>query len=106
LNLLDNLIVFHKEDPADPFNIYALAIEYLKHDKLKSKLFFEDLLVNHPKYIATYYHAAALFADFGEIELAKKTYTEGIKMAESQNKQNALRELKGAYQMLLDEEHD
>ena len=60
-DLLSQLQQFYKEEPTDPFNIYALATEYLKTDLIQSKLLFEELLNNHSAYIATYYHAAALY---------------------------------------------
>jgi tetratricopeptide (TPR) repeat protein len=106
LNLLENLLAFYEEDPTDPFNIYALAIEYLKTEPEKSRTFFETLLTNYPEYIATYYQAAAFFVDRNEYEIAKKIYTGGIDMAHKLNKQHALNELKRAYQQLLDEEYD
>lgn len=100
---LEKLIDFYKEDPKDPFNIYGLAIEYLKTDSGKSQLLFEELLRNHPKYIATYYHAAALYFQKSELKLAKITYLTGIDMATKLNKNHALNELKRAYQGFLDE---
>ena len=57
---------FYKTEPNDPFNAYALALEYLNSNTSKAKALFEELLANHPTYVATYYHAAALFADLEE----------------------------------------
>jgi tetratricopeptide (TPR) repeat protein len=104
--LLNQLIEFYEEDPSDPFNIYALATEYLKTDAGKSKSLFEELLLNHPNYTPTYYHAAALYSSLNDNELAKKTYLKGISITEKLNKTHALMELKRAYQMLLDEEFE
>ena len=104
--LLEKLIDFYKEDPSDPFNIYALAIEYTKWDTQKAKNYFEELLKNHPSYIPTYYHAAALFSQLNEPDLAKMTYEKGIEMAEKLNKMHALRELKSAYLNFLDDQFD
>ncbi len=101
--LLDSLIEFYKEDSKDPFNVYALAIEYSKTNLDYARKYFEELLVIHPEYIATYYHAAALYLQLNEIKLAKNTYLKGIKMAERFNKSHALKELKSAYQAFLDE---
>ena len=88
---------FRKEDPDDPFNIYALALEYLHLDKAKSLELFEELLKNHPNYIGTYYHAAALFAEFGVNDRANSTYQKGIEMAKKMKEGHALRELQSAY---------
>lgn len=101
--LLEKLIEFYNEEPADPFNIYGLAIEYLKTDLFKSKELFENLLENHSEYIATYYHAAALYIQLEKLDLAEKTYQKGIEMAKKLNKNHALNELKRAYQAFLDE---
>jgi Tfp pilus assembly protein PilF len=100
---LEKLIEFYNEDSTDPFNIYGLAIEYLKTDSEKSQELFEELLKNHPEYIATYYHAAALYLQKNKINLAEKTYQKGIEVATKLNKSHALNELKRAYQGFLDE---
>lgn len=105
-SLLQNLQEFHKEDPQDPFNIYGLAIEYLKTDTKKTRELFEELLQNNEEYIPTYYHAAALYLAIGDNELAENTYKKGIEMATKLNKNHALNELKRAYQSFLDEELD
>jgi Tfp pilus assembly protein PilF len=101
--LLEKLIEFYEEDPTDPFNIYGLAIEYLKTDLQKSKALFEELISIYPEYIATYYHAAALYLQLGETSLAENTYKTGIEMAQKLNKNHAFNELKRAYQAFLDE---
>ncbi|WP_258104801.1 tetratricopeptide repeat protein [Marinoscillum sp. MHG1-6] len=88
---------FIQEDPNDPFLKYALATEYLKNNKRKSAELFEDLLKTHPDYIATYYHAAALFTEFGEMEKAENIYTSGIQKAQALNESHALKELQSAY---------
>jgi tetratricopeptide (TPR) repeat protein len=104
-NLMNSRIIqlldFLKEDPSDPFTKYALAIEYLNSDKTQSLGYFKDLLDNHPEYIGTYYHAAGLYAELEETEMAKLIYEKGIKEAEKQKNTHALRELKTAYQNFL-----
>jgi tetratricopeptide (TPR) repeat protein len=101
--LLENLKEFYREEPTDPFNIYALATEYLKSDLVKARELFEKLLEKFPNYIATYYHAAALYSQINEMELADITYRNGIRIAELLNKNHALMELKRAYRSFLDE---
>jgi tetratricopeptide (TPR) repeat protein len=105
-DLLEKLKEFYKEDPSDPFNIYALAIEYLKSDLEKAEFYFEELLANYPEYIATYYHAAALFLQKNQFEKAEETFKKGIEMAQRLNKAHAFNELKRAYQAYLDEEYE
>ena len=94
---LDQLELFYKEDPNDPFNIYALANEYKSVDHGKAQKYFEILLQNHSNYIATYYHLAHLYIDLGKEDLAKETFEKGIEIAIENHETFALRELKSAY---------
>ncbi|MEQ8880170.1 MAG: tetratricopeptide repeat protein [Cyclobacteriaceae bacterium] len=94
---IKQLELFHREDPDDPFIIYALATEHLQINKHKSKELFDLLLSKHPKYIGTYYHAAALYSELGDLQKAEQIYQAGIDMAESLNDHHALKELKSAY---------
>lgn len=99
--LLNQLLAFYEEDPSDPFNIYGLALEYQKIDTKKAISFFEKLLKYHPNYIATYYHAAALYDSLGNIEQANEVYLKGIIIAKEFKKNNALGELERSYQSFL-----
>jgi len=101
MNRLQQLQEFLKEDPNDPFTIYAIATEYLQSDIDMARKYYEILLSKHQNYIPTYYHAAKLYESLDERELAIKTYEEGIELATKQNESLALRELKNAYQELL-----
>ena len=94
---LEQLLQFYKEDPNDPFNIYALANEYKTQDHQKALFYFEELLKNHPNYIATYYHLAHLYIDLEEDELAQKVFEQGIEIATKNKEDFALRELRSAY---------
>ena len=62
---LNQLLEFYKEDPKDPFTIYALAMEYLKLDVNESRKYYELLLTEHRHYVGTYYHAAKLYIELG-----------------------------------------
>jgi predicted Zn-dependent protease len=105
-NRLEILRQFVAEEPQDPFNHYALATELLKFDKTESRHIFEFLVKNYPEYLATYYHLAALYVEIGEQHFAEKTYLEGIALAHKIGNEKTLKELKGAYQMFLDELDD
>lgn len=94
---ISQLEKFMQEDPNDPFPRYALAIEHLRINKKKSRELFEDLLKNHPDYIATYYHAAALYIEVGERDLAEKTFESGMIKAKALDEIHALKELQSAY---------
>ena len=91
---LKQLQKFYEEDPLDPFNLYALALEYLKVDLALSRKHFQLLLANHPAYLPTYYHAAKLFHDTGDREGA-------IALARKNNDVKTLRELRSAYDEMM-----
>ena len=104
--LLQNLLAFYEEDPNDPFNIYALAIEYLKSDLAKSEHFFDLLLTSYPEYLPTYYHAAAFFAGEDNLEKAEQIYIKGIALALNQRNTKTHQELLRAYRSFLDDLED
>lgn len=101
---IKHLLSYLEEDPKDPFNWYALALEYRQTDPQKTLFYFRKLLKEFPSYLPTYYHAAALLADEDEREEAESTYQKGIALAREQNENNALRELQNAYNEFLFED--
>ena len=92
---------FVKEDPRDPFNLYALALEYLKTDIRKAVLIFNQLLKEHADYLPTYYQLGKLYADISENEKALEVFDVGIRVAGDQQNHKAMRELQSARQELL-----
>ena len=105
-SLLTNLIAFYEEDPADPFNAYALAIEYMKSDAEEAERFFDLLLTDHPDYLPTYYHAGAFFAALGKTARAEEIYRKGVALALAQQNAKAHRELLSAYNNFRDDLED
>lgn len=99
--MLNQLLKFYDEDPNDPFNIYGLALEYLKTDINKSRDLFDLLLAKHADYVPTYYHAAKLYQELNDRAKAIHIYNEGIGQAKKFNDQKALRELQSAYDELM-----
>ena len=95
---------FRKEDPNDPFLIYALATEWLDENIYKSKEYFDELLQHHPDYLGTYYHAANLYITFDDRSTAKKIFEDGIKLARKLGDQKALSELTNTYNEFLYDE--
>lgn len=96
---------FYEQDPADPFNLYALTLEHLAaHDGARARAGFEKLLAEFPDYVPTYYHAAAFFAQAGEQQQAIAIFEQGLNAA--RHDAHALRELRGAYQRWQDEWDD
>ena len=101
---LEQLQIFFEQDPNDPFNIYALALEYQNSDVEKALELYETLLSKHENYVATYYHAARLYADLEESEKAREIYQKGITISQKLGDTHALGELKKAYEQFLFEE--
>ena len=90
---------FVEEDPTDPFNHYALALELTKSDKQKAKEVFDKLISTNPDYVATYYQTALLYLELSLNEEAMIIIERGIAQAKKQTNLKAAIEL----QSLLDE---
>jgi len=101
---LEQLKAFLKNDPNDPFTLYAIATEYRNEHPDKARDYYETLLTKHPDYLATYYHAALLFDELDETELAESTFKKGIALAQKQGNDLSLRELQNAYNEFLFED--
>lgn len=96
---LEQLRQFVTDDPADPFNTYALALECLKTDVGEATTLLLGLLQTHPDYLPTYYQAATLLAATGKPAEALQIAERGITLAQSKSDLKARREL----QALIDE---
>ena len=101
---IQQLREFVNEDPKDPFNLYALALEYQKIDLQKAVEIFELLLRDHADYLPTYYQLGKLYQELTENEKALQVFDVGIEKAQKQNDVKALKELKAARQELLSDE--
>lgn len=88
------------EDATDPFNYYALALEYVKENPMKASELFDKLLKDFPEYLATYYSAGSFYAEIQQDEKASDILQRGIALAKQQNELKALRELQNALQNL------
>ncbi len=102
-NRLAFLLQFFEEDSNDPFNAYALAMEYQQTDVTKAAEYFQLLLEQHPDYLPTYYHAAALFAELEQLDVAEQLYQKGMQLALSQQNTKTYQELQRAYRGFQDE---
>ncbi|SRR5258706_9226629 len=90
---------FIADDPSDPFNHYALALELMKSDKDRAKKIFDRLISSHPDYVPSYYQAALLRIELSLNDEATKIIEQGIVEAKKQNNAKATSELRS----LLDE---
>ena len=93
LTRLKMLEQFVHDEPDDPFNLYALAIEYQAFDKAKATPLFDKLLTEHPDYIPTYYQAGNLFWENGEEEKALSVLRLGVSKAKAARDRKAAGEL-------------
>lgn len=100
LKILSELI---KNEPNEPFNRYALAMEYAGRNTTECLKHLEVLLESFPEYLPTYYQAATIYAEQEKEEKAKSTFEKGILLASKQNNEKILKELKGTLQMYQDE---
>ena len=91
------------DEPNDPFNYYALALEHQKLASSETTLCFEVLLDKFPEYLPTYYTAAKYFEEVDATK-TRQIYEAGIALALQQNNTKALNELKVAYQNFLFED--
>ena len=104
LNRINLLTQFLAEEPNNPFNLYALAMEYRTDKPETTRLYFDQLLTEHSDYLPTYYHAAALYAELNERDKVADLYEKGIRLAQTQQNQKTLLELQRAKQAFEDEE--
>lgn len=101
LSRLQLLIQFTKEEPENPFNWYALALENLNSNPEATAAIFDQLLNDHPAYLPTYYTSAQFFAERNKLEKAKEIFEKGILLAGKLKEEKALKELKNTYQNFL-----
>lgn len=102
-NRIQLLRQFIQEEPGDPFNVYALAMEFIDSDPAQARTLFDRLLTEQPDYLATYYHAAALYAENDDRERAAQLYDQGIDLARRQGNDKTLLELQRAKRAFEDD---
>ncbi|HYG20351.1 MAG TPA: tetratricopeptide repeat protein [Ohtaekwangia sp.] len=101
MNRLRELQKFLDEDPHDPFNRYALALEYQKTDTAKAIELFEQLVREHGDYLPVYYAFGKLSDATGDRQKAIDVFKRGIEKARDQQQHKTLRELQSALDELL-----
>jgi tetratricopeptide (TPR) repeat protein len=102
LSRIEQLIQFIEDDPEDPFNYYALGLEYSKTDKKRALEIFEQLIKHHKDYIPVYYQLAKLYEQMSQVTHAIQNFREGIVKAREQNDLKTLRELMAGMEELLE----
>ena len=101
LDRIKLLKAYCEEEPENPFNFYALALEYRTIDLSEATHFFDHVLLNFPNYLPVYFPAAQFFHEDGQLLKAKELFTTGITLAEVKGDEKAKKELRAAYQNFL-----
>ncbi|MEX0994830.1 MAG: tetratricopeptide repeat protein [Balneolaceae bacterium] len=93
-----------RENPEDSFLKFALALELLKNNQdRKALLLFESVYKNHPDYLGVYYHLGKLYESLENYERAEQLFTEGIRVAQRQDKDRTEKELNEALEALKED---
>jgi hypothetical protein len=85
---------FIDDDPTDPFNHYALALEYIQHDPVRARDLLLKLISENSAYLPAYYQAATLMIELNQNEQAVPIINQGIAEARKQNENKTLNELR------------
>jgi len=89
------------EEPQNPFNYYALALEYRESEKSEAAHLFDFIVANFPNYLPVYFPAAQFFFETEELKKAKNLFEAGIELAHALQDEKAKKELSNAYQNFL-----
>lgn len=98
---LNQLQKFTEDDPGDPFNWYALALEYLHSNPAEALQLLDKLLREFENYLPTYYIAATQWAYQGNLETAAGIFRKGIQLAEQQKDSKTANELRSGLEEIL-----
>lgn len=91
-----------KEDPTDPFPLYALALEVAPYSPSRSVNLIESLLANFPDYLPGYYQAALIYLDLQHDDKAIAILAKGIDLAKLTNEMKTLGELKSLLEQVME----
>lgn len=102
MNKIQQLLIFLKDQPDDPFLNHALALEYIKIQEFqKAQQLFEKILTIHPTYIGSYYHLSKLLEDTNQRDLAEAYFKKGLEVAKQINDTHSFNELQSAYNTFM-----
>ncbi len=91
---------FVEEDPTDPFNKYALALELANEDQSRALALLTDIIKISPSYVPSYYQAANLFLEQNRLEEARIVIEKGIVAAHQAKEPKTIAELKSLLEEL------
>jgi len=101
LERIELLIGYCKEEPENPFNFYALALENRESDKPAAAELFDYVLSNFPNYLPVFFPAAHFFYEEGNLQKAKQVFELGLALAQDLQDEKVKKELANAYQNFL-----
>jgi len=102
MSKITQILSFLESTPKDNFLRHALALEYIKiGEDLKARILFEEILLDSPDYVGTYYHLAKLLEKMEKTESAIQWYEKGMEAAKKANDMHAYGELQSAYEELI-----
>lgn len=101
LERIELLKGYCKEEPENPFNFYALALENRESDKAAATELFDFVLSNFPNYLPVFFPAAHFFYEEGNLQKAKQVFELGLALAQDLQDEKAKKELANAYQNFL-----
>ena len=98
---LSLLASFLKDEPEDPFNWYAMAMELKPSDKLKARAHLDHLINNFPDYLPTYFQLAEILIEALENKEAELILEKGIELANLKKDLKTQQELQSLLTNLL-----
>ena len=99
---VQQLIEFLREDPNDSFLIYALALEYIKENRVELAIeTLEELNRKDENYLPIYYQLGKLYHSISEIEKATLFFDKGMIKAKNESNMKTFTELKEAKNTML-----
>ena len=103
MSRLEQILQMLKEDPADPFLNYAMALEFAKLGNIDTAIdAIEGIIARDENYIGAYYQLGKFYEQSLQPEMAITTYQKGIVIAKKQNNNKVLGELNEALLTLED----
>lgn len=92
-----------KQEPDDPFNWYALAMEEQKHNAQRAEEIYLHLLNAFPEYVPTYYQGGLFYLESGKLDKALEILRTGLIKCESQKNTKTRNEIQSLIMELEDD---
>jgi Tfp pilus assembly protein PilF len=103
MSRINTLTEYLRTTPNDSFLQHALALEYIKiNEDLEAKKLFENILLNEPSYVGSYYHLAKLLERQNNVTDAIAVYQKGMVQAKAAKDNHSYNELSMALEDLED----